>query len=171
MKLRLQLLAAALGLFPGAGPASACMESYRTYFSYSRLQPVGSTVNIRVRVVEIRGDLILAELDERFDRLSDDGKVRILLPAGPGRFGCVQLGPTQGPVFVTGIPVQGPSGTLTFQAVASRPVRFRRVRSLDHYDRYIVDPAYLSPEGRRRREEGREGGPRPGKSIRGVGKA
>jgi hypothetical protein len=147
------LPALALGLFFGAEPASACVAGYQTYFSYSRLEPVGGTVNIRVRITQIRGRVILAELDGPFASLSNDGNVRILLPREPDGFGCEWLGPTQGRVFVTGTPFRAAAGTLTFEAVSSRPVRFRRVRSLDHYERYIVDPAYLTPEERRRREE------------------
>ena len=142
MRVARGLAVLAFGLLADASPAAACMTGYQTYFSYSRLEPVGGIVNIRVRVTEIRGRLVLAELDGPFARLSNDGNVRILLPTDPDGFGCAMLGPTQGRIFVSGTPVSGPAGTLTFQAVAGRPVHFRHVRSLDHYDQYIVDPAY-----------------------------
>jgi hypothetical protein len=138
------LLALALAQVLGAAPSTACSAGFQTYFSYSRLQPVDGTVNIRVRVTEIRGRVVLAELEGPFARLSDDGNVRILLPTAPDNFGCEELGPIQGLVFVRGTPVRDASGRLTLEAAPSRPVWFRHVRSLDHYDQYIVDPAWRS---------------------------
>jgi hypothetical protein len=103
---------------------------------------------------------VRAELEGPYARLTPDGRVRIILPDDAG---CTELGPTEGPVFVIGNLSRYSSTALEIRATpalpARRPPQVRGRHDPARYDRYIVDPAYMSPEERRRREEGRDDRP------------
>ena len=140
----LRLLAFPLAVCAFAGPAAACMEGGLSYFSARPPERRDGAPMLRVRITEIRGRTIDAELDGPVARLSPDGRVRIELPENDN---CNDIGPAQGSVFVVGRLIQYSSGALTLRAMPSRPVRIPRVVPLpgrSRYDQYIVDPAYRS---------------------------
>ncbi len=106
-------------------------------------------LDVRVMGV-IRARLLGGALD-----LSNDAYVRIRLDEPAIGTNCIQLGLTNGPVFVVGRLQRNANGELTLMArpMPTRSVNPGRPRhDAAYYDQYIVDPAYLSPEGRRRHE-------------------
>jgi hypothetical protein len=153
----LLLAAAALANGPGEAPSVCNDGGVSRYFWTQRPERHGATPMLWVRVREVRGRIVYADLEGPFARLSPDGRVRIILE----RFtdGCATLGPTDGPVFVLGDLVQYSSGALVLRAMPAQlpapPQRVHGRPDVSRYDRYIVDPSYLSPEGRRRREGGK----------------
>jgi hypothetical protein len=158
MRLLRLSLGAAAALVAMTGSAHACADGRGSYYFFDHPpERHAETPMLRVRITRIRGSVVTADLDGPFARLSPDGTVRILLPSMPGTgIGCVMLGPTDRPVFVIGALVQYASGALELRAMPSQAVVIpgvRRTPDPARYDRYIVDPAYLSPEERRRREE------------------
>ena len=147
------------------GTASACTSGIiRSYFSYERPTITGYSVRLLVGVPSgyVSGvGPIRARLLSGAPGPSDDGFVRIQFPEAAARTNCVNLGPTDGPVYVVGALQRSTRGELILIAEARPPTRSpsvlprARLRASD-YDRYIIDPAYLTPEGRRRREERRK---------------
>jgi hypothetical protein len=156
-------LASVAALAASAGTASACASGItRSYFSYDRPTATGSSVRLLVRIPAGEANRIgpiRARLVSGMQGRSDDSYVRIRLPEAAVGTNCIYLGPTDGPVFVVGALQRNARGGLYLMAEARRRTRQSpiyppgRLRPSD-YDQYIVDPAYLSPEGRRRREGG-----------------
>jgi hypothetical protein len=153
-------LGALAALVAVAGSAQACTSGrIRAYFSYERPTVTGQSAGLLVSIPpgEVReAGSIRARLLSGARDMSDNGYVRIRL--GEAAFGtnCVELGPTDGPVFVVGTLQRNSRGELVLTAEARpqspRPIFPRGRRDRSFYDQYIVDPAYLSPAERRRRE-------------------
>jgi hypothetical protein len=152
----------AASLFASAGGAHACTDSSRVRFYFSYQQPAQSgdltvlRISIDPRDVREFG-VIRARLLGGALNLPNYGYVDIRLDELAAGTNCVHLGPTEGPVFVVGRLQRGASGGLTLVAAPTRtwpatlPPRPRHAPG--YYDQYIVDPAYLTPAERRRREE------------------
>lgn len=140
------LLIAPVAAASFAGGARACTDASNmaSYFSHLPPERIGDTPMLRVRVLGIEEGEVSAQLDGSFERLSSDGKVRIELSELPMGSNCIEMGPTEGPVFVLGTLRQTASGELSLVAIPTRSSR-RRVRSRRELERYIVDPTYLSP--------------------------
>jgi len=158
LRLALGTLAALVAM---AGSAQACTSGrIRAYFSYERPSVTGQSASLLVNIApgEVRElGSIRARLLGGARDMSDNGYVRIRL--GEAAFGtnCVELGPTDGPVFVVGTLQRNSRGELVLMAetrsqTGPRPIFPRGRRDSSFYDQYIVDPSYLSPEARRRRE-------------------
>jgi hypothetical protein len=160
---RAVFVAVAAAAFVGtAGPAAACTSGItRSYFSYERPTLTGYSVGLLVSIppgAEYGAEYsIRARLVGGVPGPSGGTYVRIQLPEPPVHTNCVYLGPTDGPVFVAGALQRNSRGELVLTAEARRETRppsiFTRGRhDPSFYDRYIVDPAYLTSEERRRRE-------------------
>lgn len=166
---RMLFIAAAVAAYAGsAGAASACTDpsNRRSYFSYDRPALTGDSVQLLVSISpeEIRTTgSIRAQLLSGERGVSNDGYVRIRLGEAAVGENCVDLGPTEGPVFVVGALKRSSRGELLLMADARRqspaPIFRRGQRDPSFYDQFVVDPAYLSPEERRRRQEGRNDRP------------
>jgi len=116
------------------------------YFSPQPPERPDGAVLLRVRISSIEGNVVSADLDGRFARLSADGRVRIELELSPSRGSCIELGTTVGPVFVTGTLMRYRSGALVLRAMPSDPPRVHPLRITDaERNQYVVDPRYLLP--------------------------
>ena len=135
-----------------ASGAQACFDGndVTTYFSYQRPLRHGSTVMLRVTVANVEGSVVHAQLVGPFARLSSDGSVRIDLVAPLGGDDCIEMGPTDGPVYVIGTLIRTQSGMLSHEAMPTLSPPRRRVRGNAELDSYIVDPSYLQPAPERR---------------------
>jgi hypothetical protein len=141
------LLAAMLVSGALTSAAHACTSgNVRTYFSHQRLEPEEGGVLLRVSIVDVDASqtTVNARLQQPFAHLARDSMVSILLPEYASGGNCVEMGPIEGLVYVTGVPHRAASGHLTLEARAvARPPR-RRTQARD-YCKYIVDPTYLPP--------------------------
>ena len=105
-------------------------------------------VMLRVRIIRedvhefgsIRARLLGGPLD-----LTNDGFVMIELPEEAVGTNCIDLGPTDAPVFVVGRLRQPAPGDLVLVATPTQtwPIGARRARhDLGDYDQHVIEPAY-----------------------------
>jgi hypothetical protein len=160
MRRVLLLSAMAASLFASAGAALACTSGrVRFYFSHQQPAQVDGLTMLRISIDprEVREmGVIRARLLGGVLNLPNYGSVLIRLDEPAAGTNCIHLGPTDGPVFVVGRLGRGRSGELTLLATPTRTGRTAPPRPRHgpgYYDQYIVDPAYLTPAERRRREE------------------
>lgn len=145
-------LAAVMVFAESIETASACTTGIvRSYFSYERPSVTGASVRLLVNIP--RGGLggrgtIRARVLSGVPGPSDNGFVIIQLPEAAFGTNCVELGPTEGSIFVVGALRRNGRGELILMAEARltpRPlfVLRSRLRPSD-YDQYILDPALRS---------------------------
>jgi len=128
--------------------ALACTDgnAITRYFSILPPERAPETVMLRVRITGMEGRVVYGQLDGAFARLSNDGNVRILLREIPVGGSCLEMGPTDGTVFVVGTPVRYELGVLELVATPVRSTHERPRRSSNaELNEYVVDPRYRFP--------------------------